>query len=314
MTDSTTIEDLRSDFRAALIDEGWLLPSEASGLPGFGPDYLAVFEGLSQLITSVARRELADGQLVRMHFPPLFSTRMLEKTEYVASFPQLLGTINSFHGGNTEFRDLIRTFDDGGDWQAQLGPTGLALTSAACHPLYSHLEGRVVDEGKVYELTGTCFRHEPSEDPMRMVSFRMREYVLIGTPEQARAHRERWLDIARSVFESIGLEVEVDAANDPFFGRAGAVLAAGQLESQAKFELLAEVYPGTLTAIGSANYHETHFGAEFDLRLSDGSTAHSACSAFGLDRIVLALVARHGTELSSWPQATRAALGLERMP
>lgn len=311
MTDlAIDLADQHLAFRTALVDAGWLLPSRTAEVPGLGPDYVAVFDGVGAYISAVAARNVPAGDLVSVHFPPLFSTRMLEKTEYVASFPQLLGTINSFHGGDREYRELISTFDTDGDWQSFLGPTELALTSAACHSLYGHLEGQTVDS-KIYELTGTCFRHEPSIDPMRMVSFRMREYVLLGTPEQAKAHRENWLVLAKDIFESLGLDIVVEAANDPFFGRGGAVLASGQLEAQAKFELLAPVYQGTRSAIGSANYHETHFGASFDLSLADGSTAHSACSAFGLDRIVLALAAQHGTELSSWPKSTRALLGLD---
>lgn len=312
MTISDQVDELadqQQSFRAQLIEHGWLLPSRSGGLPGLGPQAVAVYDGVAAAIARTAR-SLFPTEITPVRFPPIFSTRMLEQTDYVASFPQLLGTINSFMGGQSEYRDLIKVYDAGEDWQAALTPTGLAVTSAACHPLYAYLEDTTVDSGRIYEMTGECFRHEPSIDPMRFVSFRMREYVRLGSEEETKGHRERWLGIAKGLFESFGLEVEIVPANDPFFGRGGAMLAANQIEAQAKFELVTEVYAGKQTAIGSANYHGTHFGDEFALAQGDGSAAHSACSAYGMDRIVLALGRKHGFELGSWPTAVRAELGL----
>jgi seryl-tRNA synthetase len=312
MSNPETIDPLtaqRRAFRADLIDNGWLLPSRAAVLPGLGPQAVAVYDGLVGLIAGAARAHFpADISAVR--FPPVFAVKMLEQTDYVASFPQLLGTINSFLGGQSEYRELIAEYDRGGDWQARLGATGLAVASAACHPLYAYLEGGTVDAAKLYELTGECFRHEPSEDPMRFVSFRMREYVRLGTEDEAKEHRRRWLEIDRELFERLQLPVEVVPANDPFFGRGGAVLAANQIEAEAKFEVVTEVYSHTETAIASANFHGEHFGRDFTLSLADGTVAQSACAAFGMERIVLALAKRHGMTLADWPTDVRTELGI----
>jgi seryl-tRNA synthetase len=307
--DPSELDQQRRTFREELIGHGWLLTSRSTALPGLGPAPVAVYDGLSAFIARITRQEYTAG-VTPVQFPHVFSARMLEQTDYVASFPQLLGTINSFLGDQKDFRRLIEIYDAGEDWQASLAPTGLALTSAACHPLYAWLENSTVDDAAIYELTGDCFRHEPSDDPMRFVTFRMREYVRLGTEEQAKAHRSTSLDISKGIFESLGLDVEIVAANDPFFGRGGVVLANNQLAAQAKFELVTEVYRGTETAIGSANYHDTHFGDEFTLSAPDGSTAHSACSAYGMDRIVLALARRHGFDLGAWPQQVRSALAI----
>ena len=70
---------------------------------------------------------------------------------------------------------------------------------------------------------------------------------------------------------------------------AGVMLAKGQLQAELKFEITAPVYGTHRTAIASGNYHEDHFGAEFDLHGADGSMAHSACFGFGLERVALAL-------------------------
>ena len=312
MTVSETADPLTNErraFRDQLVEHEWILPSRAAVLPGLGPKAVAVYDGLGGLIAGTAR-ELFTTDVTPVRFPPVFAAGMLEQTDYVASFPQLLGTINSFLGGQSEYRDLIAEYDRGGDWQRMLGATGLAVASAACHALYAYLEGSTVDAERLYEMTGECFRHEPSEDPMRFVSFRMREYVRLGTEQQAKEHRQRWLEIDRELFARLRLPVEIVVANDPFFGRGGAVLAANQIEDEAKFEVVTEVYEGTQTAIASANFHGEHFGREFALSLPDGAIAQSACAAFGMERIVLALARRHGFEPGGWPESVRAALGL----
>ena len=166
-------------------------------------------------------------------------------------------------------------------------------------------------DGEVYELVGDCFRHEPSPDPMRWAAFRMQELITAGTPQRCREHRDRWLEAGAELLCSLGLPIETVPANDPFFGRAGKMLAHGQREAQLKFELVTEVYPGHPTAISSGNCHEAHFGEAFSLRTPDGSTAHTACFGFGLERITLALGARHGLDTAAWPAEVRAPLDLD---
>jgi seryl-tRNA synthetase len=45
-------------------------------------------------------------------------------------------------------------------------------------------------------------------------------------------------------------------------------------------------------AVASFNYHEDHFGRAFGITLRDGSHAHTACVAFGIERWELALRAQ----------------------
>jgi seryl-tRNA synthetase len=103
----------------------------------------------------------------------------------------------------------------------------------------------------------------------------------------------------------------VEIANDPFFGRAGKLLAMNQRESALKFELLVPVCSEEKpTACVSFNYHEDHFGQVFEIHLADGRRAHTACVGFGLERITLALLKHHGLDPARWPAATREVLGL----
>ena len=42
--------------------------------------------------------------------------------------------------------------------------------------------------------------------------------------------------------------------------------------------------------------------------METGELAHTACVAFGMDRLALALFAVHGTKVSDWPQGVRKTL------
>jgi seryl-tRNA synthetase len=145
-----------------------------------------------------------------------------------------------------------------------------------------------------------------------MQAFRMHEYVFVGTPEEALAHREAWIGHGMAVLAELGLTAVPTAANDPFFGRVGKMLAANQLDEGLKTELVVRLYGelGDGTAIVSANCHQDHFGQTFGLSTSDGAVAHSACVGFGMERIALAMLRTHGLEPRAWDQSLRASMGM----
>jgi hypothetical protein len=121
--------------------------------------------------------------------------------------------------------------------------------------------------------------------------------------------RDAWLERALELLTGLGLDVRSEIANDPFFGRAGRMLAANQKSAELKYEIVATVgdadHP---TAITSCNCHLDHLGGAFGITLPDGEPAHSACVGFGMERITLALFAAHGTELSAWPLKVKEQL------
>ena len=85
------------------------------------------------------------------------------------------------------------------------------------------------------DVYGYCFRHEPSVDPARMQAFRMHEYVHVGTPHGALAAPRRPGSSAASRCSSeLGLAARPEVANDPFFGRAGRMLAVNQRDRGAQ--------------------------------------------------------------------------------
>jgi seryl-tRNA synthetase len=234
---------------------------------------------------------------------------VLEGAGYHKSFPDLMGSVHVFEGDDRRHGELVQLADDGGDWESLFAASDVALASAACHPVYPLCSGTLAAGGRRFDVASYCFRHEPSVDPVRMQAFEMHELVFVGRAEDAVAHRDQYLTLALKALDELGLRTETEVANDPFFGRRGRMIAAAQREEVLKIEVVTPVSSDTCpTAVVSGNCHRDHFGSAFAIDADDGTVAHSACVAFGVDRLVLALYRRHGLELSAWPAAVRNRL------
>ena len=198
-----------------------------------------------------------------------------------------------------------------GGWTAAQASSDVVLTPASCYPVYPIIasRGRLPEDGWLVDSSSYCFRHEPSVDPARMQMFRQREQVCFGSPERIRAFQGHWMARALDMFHQLGVPATTDLANDPFFGRPGQIMANGQRSQRLKFEVLMLVSdPERLSACGSFNYHVHHFAHAYGLFAADGSVAHTGCAGFGLERIALALLRRHGFQPAEWPIAVRRVL------
>ena len=279
------------------------------GVPGvYGRS--GVFEGVVEHFERFITRMGAHLEPEVMRFPPVFARKHYCCLDHMENFPNLMGSVHTFDGGDREHLALLQKKAGGEDWSRDLAATDIMLVPAACYPLYPTATGSSLPKkGRIVDLVGFVFRHEPSVDPARMQIFRQREFVRLGTPAQARAHRDYWLKRGEQMLLSVGLDVQPVVANDPFFGRGGRMMAATQKEQTLKFELVAPVAtPDKLTAIASCNCHLDHFGHAFDIKTSDNKPAHSACVGFGLERIALALFRKHGFDPNDWPADVKREL------
>jgi seryl-tRNA synthetase len=297
-----------STERLEAITSSILQPTAANGVQGRTGVYEEVLTGLTALIT----RHRPPGTEV-LRFPPVMSRALLEKSGYLKSFPHLLGCVSALTGTEASIRALVEGRRAGKEWVDGLAATDLVLTPAACYQVYPIIAARgdVPRTGALVDVESYCFRRETSSELGRMQAFRMREYVCIGAPETAVTFRESWKTKAESLATALGLPFTLLPASDPFFGRAGKLMAATQVEQALKFELLIPVNSEEApTACMSFNYHQDHFGTTWGLRTEDGAVAHTACAAFGLDRLTIALFATHGLDLEAWPGAVRETLSL----
>ena len=257
--------------------------------------------------------KLREPEAEIMRFPPVMSRAQLEKSGYLKSFPNLLGCVCALHGTEASIRAAADRHETGGDWTEALSSSDLVLSPAACYPVYpiAAARGTLPPGGWQFDIEADVFRHEPSKSLDRLQSFRMREFVRIGSPQEIVDYRERWLAKAPQIAADLSLPHTIDVANDPFFGRVGQLMAVSQRQQALKFEMLIPYHAqATPTACMSFNYHREHFGNVWNMRDERGEPAHTSCVAFGIDRLVVAMFANHGVDLGAWPAATRKALGL----
>lgn len=288
-----------------LVEAGLLVPTGPLGAFGRG----RVFEDVLEAFDALVMRAAKDDGVETLSFPPVIDRSIIERTGYMDSFPTLCGAIHSFTGSEKEARALSARIAEGKPWGDALGQTDVVLNPAACYPFYPTCTGTLPANGRHVTMFAWVYRQEPSLEPTRLRSFRVREFVRVGTPDVVVAWRDKWLDRGVAILRSLQLPATPDVAADPFFGRGGKILAAGQIEQKLKFEVLIPVNDGAEpTACCSFNYHQDKFGSAFGIKFANGETAHSACLGFGLERVVMAIFKTHGVDPATWPAPVRAQL------
>src|SRR5690349_2020742 len=271
----------------------------------------ALYEDVIERLTSFITRQ-RDPRAEVLRFPPVMSRQQLEKSGYLKSFPNLLGCVCALHGSEATIRTHAEAHYSGGDWTKGLSAADLVLSPAACYPVYPLVasRGRLPHGGLIFDVAADCFRHEPSRSLDRLQSFRMREFVRIGAPQEIMSFREQWMARAEGLARELALPCKLDVANDPFFGKVGQMMAVSQRQNALKFELLIPYYEGARpTACMSFNCHLEHFGEVWGIHDHAGAVAHTGCVAFGMDRLAVALFANHGADVARWPASARQALG-----
>ena len=300
-----TISYDSESFYRGLVEHGLIIPGEVKGAYGRS----RVFEDILQRFNDLVSRTAGPDNAEEMTFPPILPRALVEKVGYMDNFPQLAGSVHSFSGNDAKARELSARIHGVGRWEELLNPTEVMLTPAACYPVYPTFSGLLPSGGRLVTVLGWVYRHEPSDEPTRLQSFRMREFIRVGKPDVVVAWRDSWLQRGLDLLRSLGLPAESDVASDPFFGRVGKMMATNQMDQRLKFEILVPVISlEKPTAICSFNWHQDHFSAKFGIRNADESVAHTACLGFGLERVTLALIKAHGFNPETWPDAVRAQL------
>jgi seryl-tRNA synthetase len=254
-----------------------------SGVPGVyvqGEKFARLLEAIDEMLVSAERLDSFESFVV----PPQIPKSVVVANKYDAHFPELLAEV-SIPGrcgcGNTEHSNPSEP---------------LALVPAVCHHLYPLLAERSCREGGatgLFTMRGAAFRAEPSRESKRWQSFSVREWVCVDSEENVTAFAERWTRRFREILSRLGLHGRIVPATDPFTGPTGRIMRVRQLQTSEKLELISPL-DGLDCAIASLNRHGTHFTEPWGLFYEDGTPAVSACVAFGLERVALALVDRHG--------------------
>jgi len=272
-----------------LTSASWVKPTSVPGLIGCTPKFEGILSTLQTVLTAVNPHGMAGP----FHCAPVVPLETIDRAQYADAFPQLLGSV---HALDTQKADQLAS-------DRHQRATDVVLAPAVCYSVYPEIADRRLEQEQHFDVFGYCYRHEASAEYGRFRAFRMREFILVGGQTSTWEWRDNWFDPCDQLFRSLGLKFTVVAASDPFFGPGDQFLRASQLEQNLKYEFIAPVHPEDEgTAVASANYHRGHLGERFAIQFADNGVAHSACIAFGLERLVSALIHVHGDDLANWPE------------
>ncbi|MGX7828514.1 hypothetical protein ACTG9Q_25820 [Actinokineospora sp. 24-640] len=258
--------------------------------------YPAEFERVVGLIRAGVAGLAEDEGFHRLAIPPVIARSTIERAGYARTFPQLLGTVHGFQGTPREWARLSPLAVEGGQWHTDQRIGDLVLLPAACYPVYATIAGTDLAVPVKVGVEATCFRQEATSEPGRLRSFRMLELVTAGDEEHCLKWRAAWLNRVTDWLTGLGLDPSVEVADDPFFGPTKKFYQAAQRQQELKLEFRVPVADGVVQAVASANYHKEHFGDVFGFT-ADGAAGHTACVAFGLERLAMALIWRHGADV-----------------
>ena len=177
--DSKTLYD-------GLVKHGLIVPVGVQGAFGRGAVFEDVLEAFNALVTKISRNDRAEV----FTFPPIIERKILEKVHYLDNFPHLCGAVYSFYGKELAARQLAEDVNAGKPWGDTLEMTDVVLNPAACYPVYPSFTGTLKKGGRLVTMLNWVYRHEPSPEPTRMQSFRVREFVYASSKTPKRVLRQ----------------------------------------------------------------------------------------------------------------------------
>jgi seryl-tRNA synthetase len=285
-----------------LTENGWITDWNAPGVVGFTKQFEDVLDGVQRMIYATETVSKRD----TLNFPPVIARSVIDTTEYADSFPHLLARIKTLDEDDAP--KYLKGIADGTPEDEMLETSDVVVVPAACYSLYPLVANGPVESGKMFYVAGNCFRAEASTEIGRFRSFRMHEFVFFGTLDETTAWRDRRADVAIEIFAELGMTAEKELATDPFFRPLQRVMGPSQIEQQLKYELVVPITEDRNIAIASANLHKDHLCHRFEIHGDDGGISNSTCAAFGMERVVLALIAHHGLDFDAWPGSVKDAL------
>src|SRR5689334_2741749 len=135
--------DVYGPYQSELVAAGLLVPMGVRGVYGRGADFERVIDRFDALVS----REGAQLHPEVMRFPPIFSRENYEKIDHINNFPDLMGSLHTFCGGDHEHRAMLDKFERKEDWSRDLTPAEVMMTPAICYPLYPTASGALPEGG-----------------------------------------------------------------------------------------------------------------------------------------------------------------------
>jgi hypothetical protein len=179
---NVAFKEPKPSFRSLdAIAEALLLPTGIDGVYARTGDLRDSRRRVDALISRTASREPKC-----LRFPPVMSRRQVEKSGYLKSFPHFLGCVCCSTAKGKRDRASGRALRGGRDWTPALSAADLVLSPPPAIRSIRWWRAAATCRPRGCCSTSPATASGASRRKMldRLQSFRMREYVCIGTPEQ----------------------------------------------------------------------------------------------------------------------------------
>lgn len=248
-------------------------------------------------------------------FPNVIGTKELIKTNHLSSFPEHLNFVSNIEpeldtldtfGLNAKAADSLDFIN------AQIMDTPqLIHNPSTCYHCYSSRAGQKINKNTVITALASCHRYEGANHKQlgRLMEFSLREVIFLGEPNFVRETRLECLKLIQVFARDWEIGGVLQSENDPFFTSDFEVMAEHQRKMKMKYEYRAHISDDDDgLAILSSNLHGLTFSKTFNIDGEDWPV-HTGCLGFGLERMVIALIAQHGVNPRSWPEKLKSEWG-----
>lgn len=278
-----------------------------SGIYAYSGIFLKIYRYFDIKIEEFGRQTF--DRIKEYEFPALYPIDKYERGGYFETFPHYI----MFQTTMKNDLNVIERFSKNGSKEKnifkEMKAPSRVLRNATCVPIYHFLRNQQIDDAgpQTFMVSGRCFRNEGNNvyEIARLNEFNMKEYVFVGSPEQCKEKIIMAKELWHFWITTFGLNCKICTANDSFFASNYKKLQFFQILGDAKQEFQCRLDDAhKYIAVGSANFHRTHFSKPYNIRLQNGNYAHSACFAFGLERLSYSLLCQKGLDTKRWDQAT----------
>jgi seryl-tRNA synthetase len=263
-----------------LIENGWVTPLQ-DGRVILSNDFYKIM----QLFDSIVMTWAVEDGAKEVFYPDFYIADDLKKCNYIDQFhPHCFFT-------SISLTDTLH--------EESLSYSGFINNPAVCMHSYIQYQDSSVDVNNPIVITakGKCKRNEHAgfQSLERLLDFTMREIIFIGSEKYVLSKRNEYMEKGKQLISRLQLEGNITVSNDPFFKKEDDTKAAFQQKFKLKYELnLKNTDIGHEVAVASFNYHYINFSKAYNISLTDSRLAHTACIAFGLERLAFTYITQVG--------------------
>lgn len=266
-----------------LVENGWITPIY-NGCFILSENFISVMDMFDRILLNWGKKDNANIFV----YPDILSIEKISKCKYIEQFHH--NCFFNYTSNSDEYSE------------EKMAPAYYINNPSICMQSYIQYEGSIINTNNPVVVTakGRCNRIEDKEYTLdRLLNFTMREIVFMGSEKYVLQKRKRYMELSKKLMNDLNIIGSIKESNDPFFKKEDAKKSEFQRKFKLKYELnFLNLDEDKEVAVGSFNYHGTHFGRAFEIKTEDNKYVYTACMAFGLERLAFTFITQVGLQNS----------------